>query len=67
MTKHVTVYDVTHSRRTKISSCLSRLMMSATYEIPTTSGGSVVDCMIGTFGVLRRVTKCSDAARGGLD
>ena len=49
-TKHVTVYGVTHSRSTNIS-CLSRLMMSAAYEMPTTSGGSVVDCVIGTFGV----------------
>ena len=32
LTKHVTVYYVTHSRSTKIS-CLSRLTMSAAYEI----------------------------------
>ena len=57
LTKHVTVYDVTHSRSTKIS-CRSRLMMSAAYEMPTTSGGSVVDCVIGTFGF--SVTKYSD-------
>ena len=52
LTKHVTVYDVTHPRSTKIS-CLSHLMMSAAYEMPTTSGGSVVDYVIGTFGVFR--------------
>ena len=52
LTKHVTVYDVTHSRSTKIS-CLSRLTMSAAYEIPTTSGGSAVDCVLGRFGVFR--------------
>ena len=51
LTKHVTVYDVTHSRSTKIS-CLSRLTMSAAYEIPTTSGGSAVDCVLGRFGAV---------------
>ena len=35
LTKHVTVYDVSS---TKIS-CLSRLMTSAAYEMPTISGG----------------------------
>ena len=53
LTKHVTVYDVAHSRSTNIS-CLWRLMMSAAYETPTTSGGLLVDCAMVRFGVLRK-------------
>ena len=50
--KHDAVYDVTHSRRTKMS-CFSRLMTSVAWEILTTSGGLLVDCGIVVCGVSR--------------